>query len=153
MKLLILLLKKYLKRINMSESVEHIRLIGVMLNNLPDFITGNMEAFIQCDLPDSKSKPPIIFSEHRPDVYLDCDNVLFIGEAKTKNDVFSRHSKEQYYNYLKYCDMYVGNSYLSVIVPWDFLRSLKNYLKNIRIKQNFNVNIIIYNDLGYKELI
>ena len=40
----------------MGESVEHIRLIGVMLNNLPDFITDNMKTFIQCDLPDSKRK-------------------------------------------------------------------------------------------------
>ena len=137
----------------MGESVEHIKLIGIMLNNLPDFITDNMKSFIQYDLPYSKSKPPIIFSEHRPDIYLDCDNVLFIGEAKTRNDVFSRHSILQYYNYLKYCNMYVGSSYLSVIVPWDFLRSVKNYLKTIKTKQKFNVNIIIYNDLGYRELI
>ena len=97
--------------------------------------------------------PPVLLSEHRPDVYLDYNNILFIGEAKTKNDVFSRHSQEQYNSYLKYCSMYTGNSYLSIIVPWDFLRSIKNYLKNIKIKQQLNVNIIIYNDLGYKELV
>ena len=122
----------------MGESIEHMRLIGVMLDNLPDFITDNMKAFIQCDLPDSINKPPKILSEHRPDIYLDNNNILFIGEAKTKNDVLSRHSREQYDNYLKYCNMYAGNSYLSVIVPWDFLRSIKNYLKNIKIKQNLN---------------
>ena len=77
----------------MGESIEHMRLIGVMLDNLPDFITDNMKAFIQYDLPDSINKPPKILSEHRPDIYLDNNNILFIGEAKTKNDVLSRHSR------------------------------------------------------------
>lgn len=137
----------------MGESTEHIKLIGIMLDNLPYFITENMKAFILKDLPNSKNKPPILFSKHRPDIYLDYDDILFIGEAKIQEDVLSNHSIEQYDNYLTYCNMFNGNSYLSIIVPWHFSRTIKNYLKNIKVKKNLNVNIIVYNDIGYMEFV
>ncbi len=136
----------------MGESEYHIKLVKKMLNNLPDFITKETKAFISVDIPESKNKPKLIFSEYKPDIYLEHDGLLFIGEAKTRNDVFSKHSKAQYICCLDYCNAH-ENAYFSVIVPWDFLRGIKNYFRTLKIKHNLKVNIIIYDDIGNKVLL
>ena len=137
----------------MAESIEHIRLVNVLLENLPDFITDEMKCFLLYDLPTSTKKPPLLFLDHRPDLFVEHSGTLFLGEAKTKKDIYRPHSISQYDNYLKYCSLFTGQSYFSIIVPWDFFISIKNYFKRLKIKKYNNVNIMVYNDLGYWEMI
>lgn len=132
----------------MGESLKHIQLVQRLYEATCIFIPATNKGLIIVDSPESNEKPSITAKGYRPDLYYCYDNILIIGEAKTSQDFDRRHSKEQYRAFLKTCEDFEGLSYLLLAVPWTEVVSARNLLKRIIRQNNYNIKVIVINDLG-----
>ena len=92
-----------------------------------------------------KEVPPII-NGFRPDLYYEFNSILIIGEAKTRNDYSTKHSLNQYKEYLKYCENFCGNSYLILCCPWECSADVKIIIS--KISRDNKTNIIILDEIS-----
>lgn len=72
---------------------------------------------------------PLQGIKHRPDIIGINDDVLVFGEAKTDNDALSKHSVEQYDEYLIRCSLDQRKCYLLVFVSWRLRAAVRDLLR------------------------
>lgn len=135
----------------MGESIRHIQLVYSIIELIEKIIEESYKVLVLKDLPESKDKPPQTAEGFRPDVYYCYEGLLIVGEAKTSCDYNTKHSLQQYYSYLKMCTYYEGRSMLVLAIPWTEYISLKNMIRRLKKKYEFDVEVIILNDLGRVE--
>jgi hypothetical protein len=134
----------------MSESSSHIRLVQELVVWISKSFLDGETAHILADLPERtpRERPPTI-STFIPDVYV-CQigsARLVIGEAKTGQDVDSRHTREQVRAFLHRCAGYEASVFI-LAVPWDVTRLAKSILKDLQSEVGaYNVNIIVLDKL------
>ena len=104
--------------------------------------------YILVDTPDSIFKPPKVTNNFHPDVYYRNADVLIIGEAKTINDIDTKHSRNQYISYLQECQFFHGKAYLIVSSSWTASVMFKNLLKYIKRINNFTTTVIVLSEAG-----
>lgn len=134
----------------MGESLIHKQYINIIYGYCLDLVPKNHSKLILMDGNDnllSKEVPPII-GGFRPDLYYEFNSLLIIGEAKTKNDYHTRHSLNQYKEYLRYCSHYWGESYLIICCPWMCTADVKNIIKTINKEYKNETNIIILDEIS-----
>lgn len=73
-----------------------------------------------------------------PDVWVESERIVLIGEAKTPTDYLRRHSIEQYQSYLKYLHN-KKNGQLIFSCNWRVMKSFKNIIKSLASKGNINL--------------
>jgi len=133
----------------MSESKEHKDLVKIIYDNVSKSLPMNMGLFINIDSPENPANlPPILLSKHRPDIFFKHLQDIYIGEAKTSNDIFTEHSIEQYSCYMEYLNLFDGDRELIICVPFiDFIKT-KNYFKKLKTLNSIKYRIRILNDKG-----
>lgn len=130
----------------MGESIEHINLVKIAKQYIEDNIPQDYCSFLQVDAFDC-DRPKIIKS-FIPDLYLEFQNLLVIGEAKTIDDYESRHSKQQYDAYLETCLHFSGDSIFVLSIPWQLVPTAKNYFRKKKKELKLNTKIVILNEIG-----
>ena len=76
--------------------------------------------------------PQLTMEGYRPDVFFEYNGVMFIGEAKTSDDILREHSINQYYSYLKKCSLNQGHATFVLAVPLEDRARANNILGKIK---------------------
>lgn len=84
----------------MGESNKHKVLVEYALRFIKDSVGEDLSYFIETDINDGRPLPQLTMEGYRPDVFFEYNGVMFIGEAKTSDDILREHSINQYYSYL-----------------------------------------------------
>ena len=134
----------------MGESSIHKHFIDRIYTYILKIIPNNHSKLIymDCDKNLLVNEIPPIINGFRPDLYYEFNSLLIIGEAKTKNDYSTKHSINQYKEYIKYCNNYDGKSYLVLCCPWKCVADLKCIVKKIEQNYEQNINIIFLDELN-----
>jgi hypothetical protein len=95
---------------------------------------------------DKKYKLPPKILRHRPDVIgINDKGYICIGEAKTKDDIFSRRTKEELLDFSSF--EFNGKVCLFIIgVPKSSQENIENVLKELDIHGNRNIEILAVPD-------
>lgn len=129
----------------MSESSKHVELIKI----IKQFVEEKEDiekAFLRCDLM-NEYKTESLINGYRPDLFYKYKGKVIIGEAKTKNDIDRKHSIEQYKSFLEYCNLNGENAKYIISVPWTETIYAKKILKRLKIKFNYDIKILVLNDV------
>ncbi len=129
----------------MTESDKHVELVAL----LRDYIKMAFdieEVFLKCDMY-GENRTHGLINGYIPDVFYNYNGKVIVGEAKTSNDIERSHSIEQYKSFLEYCFLNNKDACLIIAVSWTDTVSIKKILKRIKNKLNYNVKVIIINDL------
>lgn len=125
----------------MGESVKHVDLINLMKSIICSKEDVDTALVLVDDPSDRKNGPPTI-NGFKPDLYYDFNQLLVIGEAKTKDDLLNEHTKKQLETYIKLCSNYTGQSRLYLAVPWMESVLASNLIK--KISNNLGVSITYF---------
>lgn len=136
----------------MAESQAHMDLVKIAYEYIESIVPEGMKGLIQCDTPIT-SRPTKVVGGYIPDIYFWNGDLLIIGEAKTLNDFDNKHSKMQIEAYFIECSKFFGKGTLVLSVPWQLVFSVKNYVRSLRRKYNSNFDIVVINELGWKDKI
>lgn len=130
----------------MAESAKHIDLINLMKSLVCK--NENIDAsFLLTDNPyDRKNCPPTLYG-YKPDLYYDFRGLLIIGEAKTKDDLLTEHTKNQIGTYIRLCSKFKGESRLYLAVPWTENILATNIIKNISNNLGVMINYYVVDEL------
>jgi hypothetical protein len=126
-----------------AESSLHQELVQILKEEAQAVIPSDKWGLMQIDSPDSLNCPPRTTEGYRPDVYFKFEKLLVIGEAKTSNDIGSKHSRAQYASYLKECSRFQGQAFFIMVVPLLERVSVNNILNNLKKKIHGGYQIII----------
>lgn len=102
---------------------------------------------VYIDTPESRNNCPPIINGYKPDLYYEFDDILIIGEAKTKNDLNNKHTKSQLETYISMCANFGGDSMLLVAVPWTENAFASNLVNNILKKIGVSINFKIIDEI------
>lgn len=131
----------------MSESSTHIELVKVIYKYVEQNVQPNHRCLICADMPGTV-RPSNVIGNYIPDLSFWHEDVLIIGEAKTKNDVLRPHSQAQYKAYLNEAKAFYGKAILIIGVQWDMALTVKNYFSRLKVAENYKIDIIVINELG-----
>lgn|SRR3989338_2215389 len=131
----------------MGLSSTHIELVRAITAWVGNNCSADECAAMLIDLPEiSSANKPVAIEGYIPDVYIKLGRRI-IGEAKTRNDIETIHSREQYAGYLKHLRMY-ENSVLLIAVPWYSVPQARSLIRRIqRIHDAMEVNSIFIEKL------
>ena len=111
----------------MGESTTHARLVEELVLWLGREVSKTPGAAIYADTPSTRrgEKPPAI-GAYTPDVFCRTlgGSCVFIGEAKTADDIEPRHTREQLLTFLMYLRDH-GSGTLVIAVPWHAVNQAK----------------------------
>jgi hypothetical protein len=123
----------------MGVSDTHINLVKAMASWVKQNCHPNEYALMLLDLPETirRDNPPLI-GGYIPDLYIKSVRMI-IGEAKTSQDIETKHSREQYTQYLKHLKQYRDSLFI-MAVPWYCVPLTKSLI--LRVQKNINaVNV------------
>ena len=130
----------------MGESSKHIQLVELLVEKISS-IEDIDDVLLLADLPDRRKDSPPTINGYKADVYYDFNGVFIIGEAKTKDDLLSKHTEKQLETYVNMCANFNGKSSLYVAVPWTENATAKNLLKKIIKKLGVSITFFIIDEL------
>ena len=116
----------------MSESNKHKHLVEYALGFIQGEVGENLSCFIETDVNDGRPLPQLTMEGFRPDVFFEYDEVMFIGEAKTSDDILREHSIRQYCSYLRKCSLKKGKATFVLAVPLEDRARANNILVKIK---------------------
>ena len=131
----------------MGVSDTHINLVKAMASWVKQNCHPNEHALMLLDLPETlrRDNPPLI-GGYIPDLYIKSERMI-IGEAKTSQDIETKHSREQYTQYLKHLKQYRDSLFI-MAVPWNCVPSTKSLIRRVQKNINAeNVNTVILEKL------
>lgn len=129
------------------ESQIHINLVNVALEYIKSIVPEDERSLIYTDTAGNNNSTRVI-GNYIPDVYYNNGGKLIIGEAKTLNDFEKLHSKEQFLAYMNEFLVFHGECILVVSVPWQLIKTAKNYFARLRREMDVNVKVIILNEMS-----
>lgn len=115
----------------MGVSDTHINLVKAIGNWVKQNCHPNESALMLLDLPGTSAgnHPPSI-GGYIPDMYVSSGRMI-LGEAKTAGDIETKHSRQQYVEYLKYLNQYQESIFI-MAVPWDCVPLTKSLIRRIQ---------------------
>ena len=131
----------------MSESSTHKNLVEVIYEYVKENVNPNEQCLICADMAETV-RPSKVIGNYIPDVLFWHDDILVIGEAKTRNDILRPHSQAQYKAYFDEFKGFYGKSCFVIGVPWDMVVTVKNYFKRMKLKENSVADVVIINEWG-----
>ncbi|WP_148410236.1 hypothetical protein [Murimonas intestini] len=132
----------------MSESNQHQKLVNIIIEHISNIVGAERTCFIESDVADGHPLPQLTPEGFRPDVMYQYENVLFIGEAKTIDDVVKTHSLMQYESYIKKCSLFTGKATLIIAVPWMEYATVYNITHQIKKRYPGDYVIKIIKGIG-----
>lgn len=131
----------------MGVSDTHINLVRAMGNWVKQNCHQNESAVMLLDLPETTAGnyPPSI-GKFLPDLYIKSERII-LGEAKTARDIETKHSREQYAEYLMHLSQY-QNSLFIMAVPWDCVPLTKSLIRRIQHKATMHVQTVFIEKLS-----
>lgn len=107
----------------------------------------NEYASILLDLPEqASSNKPFAINGYNPDMYIKSTRRI-LGEAKTRSDIETIHSRAQYCAYLDHLKLY-EDSVMVIAVPWFAVPQARSLITSIKATQNaMNVETIFIEKL------
>lgn len=129
------------------ESQTHINLVNIATEYIKSIVPKDEHPLIYIDTSGNNNSTRII-GNYIPDVYYNYRGKLVIGEAKTLNDFEKLHSKKQFAAYMKEFLLFQGECILVVSVPWQLVKTAKNYFVRLRRQMGVNVKVIILNEMS-----
>lgn len=117
---------------DMGESNKHKVLVEYALRFIKDSVGEELSYFIETDINDGRPLPQLTMEGYRPDVFFEYNGVMFIGEAKTSDDILREHSINQYYSYLKKCSLNQGHATFVLAGPLEDRARANNILGKIK---------------------
>lgn len=112
----------------MGLSNTHIELVKAITVWVQQNCSADECAAMLADLPESPSNcRPMAIGGYIPDVYIKLVNPI-LGEAKTRKDIESIHSRDQYAAYLKHLRIF-DSPILLIAVPWDSVAQARSLLR------------------------
>ncbi|MFZ7121559.1 MAG: hypothetical protein ACOWWH_11505 [Eubacteriaceae bacterium] len=94
------------------------------------------------DLDENKFNIPPKIINHRPDIIGEKENIFFcIGEAKTKNDIFTERTKNQIIDFLTLVKLNSGNK-LVMGIPLNARKDLKKLLIDLKLINQKQIEIV-----------
>jgi len=123
----------------MAESELHQQLVLLIRDWAKKNLNDQDFFLLQTDSPES-NRPPNL-KNCIPDVWVESENIILIGEAKTPSDYLRGHSIGQYESYLKYLHN-KSNGQLVFSCNWRVIKSFRNTIKSLTSKNN----IVLIND-------
>lgn len=132
----------------MGVSRTHIQLVQAIANWVAVNCSENEHASILLDLPEcAPSNKPFTINGYIPDMYIKASRRV-LGEAKTRLDIETNHSRAQYKAYLNHLKQY-ENSIMVIAVPWFAVPQARSLINNIKKNQNaMNVKTIFIEKLA-----
>lgn len=130
----------------MGESAKHVDLINLMKDKICFNEDVDAALMLIDDPSDRKNGPPTI-NGFKPDLYYDFNQLLIIGEAKTKDDLLNEHTKSQIETYIKLCANYAGQSRLYLAVPWMESVLANGLIKKISKKLGVSIDYFVVDEL------
>lgn len=129
---------------NMGESSKHKFLVEYALQFIQNRVGEDLSCFIETDMSDGRPLSQLTMEGYRPDVFFEYDGVMFIGEAKTSDDILREHSINQYYSYLKKCSLNGGHAMFVLAVPLVDCARANNILLKIKkeVPGDYKVKVI-----------
>ena len=128
----------------MRESDNHMQLVQEICKWIEANSPNKDQLSILTDSPlTERHKLPPKVGCFSPDVYAKdlSSGVIIIGEAKTKNDLDTAHSRRQFDAFLRYLSNH-KNSTLIVATPWHMVNRAKSLIRCLqRKKQAKNVKV------------
>lgn len=117
----------------MGVSDTHINLVRAMVDWVKQNCHPNESAVMLLDIPETSdgNHPPSI-GNYIPDLYIKSGR-LILGEAKTARDIETKHSREQYAEYLRHLSQYQESLFI-MAVPWDCVPLTKSLIRSIQNK-------------------
>ena len=132
----------------MSESGQHKKLVQLIIDDISNMVGADYCCFIESDLSDERPLPQLTPEGFRPDVMYQYGDRLFIGEAKTADDVDREHSLKQYESYIKKCSLFSGHATFILAVPWLEYATVYNIIKRIKKMYPGNYSVKIIKGIG-----
>lgn len=132
----------------MSESGQHKKLVQLIIEDISNTVGVDYCCLIESDLSDERPLPQLTPEGFRPDVMYQYGDIMFIGEAKTGDDVDREHSLKQYESYIKKCSLFSGQATFILAVPWLEYATVYNITKRIRKKYPGNYSVKIIKGIG-----
>lgn len=129
------------------ESQTHINLVSIATEYIKSIVPKEVHSLIYIDTSGNNNSMRVI-GNYKPDVYYNYGGKLVIGEAKTLNDFEKLHSKEQFVAYMNEFLLFQGECILVVSVPWQLVKTAKNYFVRLRRQMGVNVKVIILNEMS-----
>jgi hypothetical protein len=132
----------------MAESLSHITLVTALAKWTAHRFFGGDHGCIFIDAPNiGPERKPRSINGFVPDLYAETANRrLIIGEAKTRHDVETNHTKQQLEAFLIRCNQ-TPDSWLILAVPWYLTRCAGNLLQQIQKRISTNVNTFVIEKL------
>lgn len=131
----------------MGLSNTHIELVRAIANWVIVNCSENEHASILLDLPEcASSNKPFTINGYTPDMYIKSLRRI-LGEAKTRLDIETNHSRAQYSAYLNHLKQY-ENSIMVIAVPWFAVPQARSLINSIKATQDaMNVETIFIEKL------
>lgn len=134
----------------MAESNVHISLVNIAYNYIVDIVPDDYTLLVLKDCPDSKEKPNRNKDGFYPDVEYCYNSLLVIGEAKTRQDVDTKHSVSQIKSYIEECHSFPGESLLVLSVPETSREIMDAIVSSIQHQLNTDVQYVVLSELDDK---
>lgn len=131
----------------MPESASHAKLVSSLVQWIAATYFAGDTGAILVDSPTSNGKPPVV-GGFVPDAFVDAGKIMVIGEAKTWQDVESRHTRDQLCAFLQWCRL-DEQAVLVMAVPWPVTRLAAMILRSLQRKHGCeSVRTVILDKLG-----
>ncbi len=132
----------------MAESRDHMIYVDCLYDFVCSLVPESTRVLIHVDKPDSVSKPPKISDGFVPDLFYMHENLLIIGEAKTANDIETKHILNQYSSYCRETELFGGDSVIVMSVPWHTVKTVKNIYRRLKKSSDLKVAIYVISEMG-----
>lgn len=126
----------------MAESRLHKQLVQCIVSYI-ETIPDCCADYIEADLENYNTRTSRVVGGFYPDVfYKDCRSI-YIGEAKTEQDLINPHTTNQLLSYVDEVNLFNGERHIILCVPFVAACTLYNYVNRI-IEQHNIANICFH---------
>lgn len=126
----------------MAESRLHKNLVRCIVSHI-EAIPNCCVDFIEADLENYNTRTTRVVGGFYPDVYYKDTDSIYVGEAKTEQDLINTHTTHQLLSYVDEVNLFNGKRHIILCVPFVASSTLYNYINRI-IEQHNIANVCFH---------
>ena len=118
----------------MGESKVHGRLVSILSDwVIMELLAGQRNGLLIDDVDERPAGRPPQVPNHRPDIYSKSSKTfeVILGEAKTAEDLLTRHTEGQISEFLQHCSAHKSSLFV-LAVPWYSTKLATRMLRRIQ---------------------
>ncbi len=109
----------------MAESRLHKQLVKSIVSYIESIPYCRVD-LIEADMENFNTRTTRVVGGYYPDVFYKDSNSIFIGEAKTENDLINPHTDNQLFSYIEEAKLFRGERNIILCVPFYASNTLYN---------------------------